>query len=155
MTNRDWSGNWGEVENKVVSRKNRQHLRTRISSELANIVNEHGNVHTVEVNTSRGREIRQYMNQIDSRMVRIDRKDMGNHKDDVIWIARTATIMKANLDDYHNQSYGMDSIAFLNKKFRNINSVIDCYNDYIDCNPFIQLKYSKIDKFDLTGVLLL
>jgi hypothetical protein len=88
-------------------------------------------------------------------MVRIDRKDMSNHKDDVIWIARTATIMKANLDDYHNQSFGMDSIAFLNKKFRNINGVIDCYNDYIESNAFVQLKYSKIDKFDLSGVLLL
>ena len=137
------------------SSRNRQERRTRVSSILANIVNEHGNVHTVEVNTSRGRDIRQYMNVIDSHMVKVDRRRIDNHLDSVIQIASVAVIMKANLDDYHNQSFGMDSIAFLNKKFKNINSVIDCYNDYIESNAFVQLKYSKIDKFDLSGVLLL
>lgn len=140
---------------RLMTRKNRQHLRTRVSSILADIVNEHSNVHTVEVNTSRGREIRQYMNKIDSRMVMIDRKSIGNHMDDVIWIARTATIMKANLDDYHNESYGMDSIAFLNKKFSNINNLFECYNDYIDSNPFVSLKYKKVDKINLSGVVLI
>ena len=137
------------------SSRNRQERRTRVSSILANIVNEHGNVHTVEVNTSRGRDIRQYMNVIDSHMVKVDRRRIDNHLDSVIQIASVAVIMKANLDDYHNRSFGMDSIAFLNKKFKNINSVIDCYNDYIESNAFVQLKYSKIDKFDLSGVLLL
>ncbi len=137
-----------------MANKNRV-KRTRISSAMADIVNEHGNVHTVEVNTSRGREIRQYMNKIDSRMVMIDRKSIGNHMDDVIWIARTATIMKANLDDYHNESYGMDSIAFLNKKFSNINNLFECYNDYIDSNPFVSLKYKKVDKINLSGVVLI
>jgi len=137
------------------SSRNRQERRTRVSSILANIVNEHGNVHTVEVNTSRGRDIRQYMNVIDSHMVKVDRRRIDNHLDSVIQIASVAVIMKANLDDYHNQSFGMDSIAFLNKKFKNINSVIDCYNDYIESNAFVQLKYSKIDKSDLSGVLLL
>jgi len=137
------------------SSRNRQERRTRVSSILANIVNEHGNVHTVEVNTSRGRDIRQYMNVIDSHMVKVDRRRIDNHLDSVIQIASVAVIMKANLDDYHKQSFGMDSIAFLNKKFKNINSVIDCYNDYIESNAFVQLKYSKIDKFDLSGVLLL
>jgi hypothetical protein len=139
----------------LMTRKNRQHLRTRVSSILSDIVNEHGNVHTVEINTSRGREIRQYMNQIDSRMVKIDRRSMGNHMDDVIWISRIANITKANLDEYHNQSYGMDSIAFLNKKFANINDLFDCYNDYIDSNPFVSLKYKKVDKIDLSGVVLI
>ena len=139
----------------LMARKNRQHLRTRVSSILSDIVNEHGNVHTVEVNTSRGREVRQYMNKIDSRMVKIDRKSIGNFMDDVIWIHRIACIMKANLDEYHNQSYGMDSIAFLNKKFANINDLFDCYNDYIDSNPFVSLKYNKVDKVNLSGVVLI
>ena len=138
-----------------MARKNRQHLRTRVSSILSDIVNEHGNVHTVEVNTSRGREVRQYMNKIDSRMVKIDRKSIGNFMDDVIWIHKIACIMKANLDEYHNQSYGMDSIAFLNKKFANINDLFDCYNDYIDSNPFVSLKYNKVDKVNLSGVVLI
>ena len=139
----------------LMTRKNRQHLRTRVSSILSDIVNEHGNVHTVEINTSRGREIRQYMNQIDSRMVKIDRRSIGNFMDDVIWVHRIACIMKANLDEYHNQSYGMDSIAFLNKKFANINDLFDCYNDYIDSNPFVSLKYNKVDKVNLSGVVLI
>ena len=139
----------------LMARKNRQHLRTRVSSILSDIVNEHGNVHTVEVNTSRGREVRQYMNKIDSRMVKIDRKSIGNFMDDVIWIHKIACIMKANLDEYHNQSYGMDSIAFLNKKFANINDLFDCYNDYIDSNPFVSLKYNKVDKVNLSGVVLI
>lgn len=130
-------------------------MRTRVSSILSDIVNEHGNVHTVEVNTSRGREVRQYMNKIDSRMVKIDRKSIGNFMDDVIWIHKIACIMKANLDEYHNQSYGMDSIAFLNKKFANINDLFDCYNDYIDSNPFVSLKYNKVDKVNLSGVVLI
>jgi hypothetical protein len=139
----------------LMTGKNRQHLRTRVSSILSDIVNEHGNVHTVEINTSRGREIRQYMNQIDSRMVKIDRRSIGNFMDDVIWVHRIACIMKANLDEYHNQSYGMDSIAFLNKKFANINDLFDCYNDYIDSNPFVSLKYNKVDKVNLSGVVLI
>jgi len=137
-----------------MTHKNRV-KRTRISSALADIVNEHGNVHTVEVNTSRGREVRQYMNKIDSRMVKIDRKSIGNFMDDVIWVHRIACIMKANLDEYHKQSYGMDSIAFLSKKFSNINALFECYNDYIDSNPFVSLKYNKVDKINLSGVVLI
>ena len=136
----------------------KQFQRKRISSAIADIVNEHGNVHTVEVNTSRGRDVRQYMNEIDSHMIKVNRMRIENHLDLVMRIARTATIMKANLDEYHTQSYGMDSIAFLNSKFENINSVIDAYNDYVldkDTNPFITEKYKPLDRIDLEGVWLI
>ena len=139
-----------------VQRK--QFQRKRISTALADIVNEHGNVHTVIIDTKKGRDVRQYMNEIDSCMVRIDHRHIENHLDLVMKIVRTTIIMRANLDEYHNQSYSMDSIAFLNSKFENINSVIDAYNDYVldkDTNPFIRQKYQPLEKIDLDGVWLI
>ena len=142
-----------------MTQKNRNYSRTRISQQLADIVNEHGNVHTVVIETKKGRDVRQYMNEVDSQMIRVNLNNIGDHLDLVIKIVTTFTVIKANLDQYHAQSHNsMDSIAFLNKKFENINTVIDTYNAYVldvRTNPFIRSQYEPIENVSLEGVWLI
>ena len=143
----------------LMTQKNRNNSRTRISQQLADIVNDHGNVHTVVIETKKGRDVRQYMNEVDSQMIRVNLNNIGDHLDLVIKIVTTFTVIKANLDQYHAQSHNsMDSIAFLNKKFENINNVIDTYNAYVldvRTNPFIRSQYEPIENVSLEGVWLI
>ena len=101
----------------------------------------------------------QYMNEVDSQMIRVNLNNIGDHLDLVIKIVTTFTVIKANLDQYHAQSHNsMDSIAFLNKKFENINNVIDTYNAYVldvRTNPFIRSQYEPIENVSLEGVWLI
>ena len=46
-------------------------------------------------------------------------------------------------------------IPCISGKYSNINNIIDCYNNYIDVNPFLQFKYNKLEQIDLTGVAML
>jgi hypothetical protein len=46
-------------------------------------------------------------------------------------------------------------LPYLQGKFSNINSIIEAYNDYLDKNPFVGVKYPHLDSVDLTGVVLI
>jgi hypothetical protein len=49
-----------------------------------------------------------------------------------------------------------DSILpYLQGKFSKINNIIESYNDYLDKNPFVAVKYPHLDSVDLTGVVLI
>jgi hypothetical protein len=46
-------------------------------------------------------------------------------------------------------------LPYLQGKFSNINSIIEAYNDYLESNPFVAVKYSPLESVDLTGVVLI
>ena len=43
-------------------------------------------------------------------------------------------------------------LSYIEGKFSNINTIIEAYNDYIDSNPLVAIKYNTLDSIDLTGV---
>ena len=45
-------------------------------------------------------------------------------------------------------------LPFIQGKFININKIIDSYNDYLNVNPFVAVKYPHLDSIDLKGVVL-
>jgi hypothetical protein len=78
--------------------------------------------------------------------------NIDGYLDEIIELHRLTCIINTNVE-YTRDMNGV--MPFLQGKYRKINSIIDCYNDYIEHNQFVQLKYKPLDSINLSGVLLL
>ena len=130
-----------------MSRKNSTFRR--ISTEMADKISDFGMVHTARVvNNTPDVQARQLVNRWEG----INTDNIDNYLDEVSELHRLTCNITTNLE-HVNKMHGV--MPFLSGKYTKINGIIDCYNDYIEHNQFVQLKYSKLDLIDLSGVLVL
>ena len=135
-----------------VNRKKSRSIgkRHRISSSLVvDSIADFGMVHTVRViSNTPDAKARQLVNRWEG----INTDNIDNYLDEIRELHRLTCNITTNLE-HVNKMHGV--MPFLSGKYSKINGIIDCYNDYIEHNQFVQLKYSKLDLIDLSGVLVL
>lgn len=127
------------------------HKRTfrRISSVIADSIADFGMVHTARVvNNTPDVKARQLVNRWEG----INTDNIDNYLDEVRELHRLTCNISTNLE-HVNKMHGV--MPFLSGKYTKINSIIDCYNDYLEHNQFMQLKYNKLNHVDLSGVVLI
>ena len=132
---------------RVVSRK--KSTFRRISTEIADKISDFGMVHTARVvSNTPDVQARQLVNRWEG----INTDNIDNYLDEISELHRLTCNITTNLE-HVNKMHGV--MPFLSGKYSKINSIIDCYNDYVQHNQFVQLKYNKLDPIDLSGVVLL
>jgi hypothetical protein len=78
--------------------------------------------------------------------------NIDGYLDEITELHRLTCIISTNVE-YTRNMHGV--MPFLQGKYSKINGIIDCYNDYLKHNQFVQLKYKPLDSIDLSGVLIL
>jgi hypothetical protein len=134
-----------------VTKKNRNlNRRVRIASVIANSIADYGMVHSyVVVNTGNpDAKARQLLNRWNG----INTENIDGYLDEITEIHRLTCIISTNVE-HTRDMHGV--MPFLQGKYSKINGIIDCYNDYLKHNQFVQLKYKPLDQIDLSGVLIL
>jgi hypothetical protein len=116
--------------------------------------------------------IHDLLDEVDSNTYNIVTKRDKKHNEAIRLIKQWNGINVNNIDEYlkqirslhtittkilNNIEYTKDKdsmLSFIQGKFVNINKIIDSYNDYLDVNPFVAVKYPHLDSVDLKGVVL-
>jgi hypothetical protein len=78
--------------------------------------------------------------------------NIDGYLDEITELHRLTCIISTNVE-YTRDMHGV--MPFLQGKYSKINGIIDCYNDYLKHNQFVQLKYKPLEKMDLDGVLVI
>lgn len=146
MRNRDWSGNTGEVGRMVMARKNPRRFR-RISTEIADKIADFGHIHTARVVSANDSNAR--ARQLVNRWEGINTNNIDRYASEVRELHRLTCNISTNIEHVKNM-FGV--MPFLSGKYSKINGIIDCYNDYVRHNQFMQLKYGELNHIDLSGV---
>lgn len=117
---------------------------------MADTIADFGMVHVARVVSANDSNAK--ARQLVNRWEGINTDNIDNYLDEVSELHRLTCNITTNLE-HVNKMHGV--MPFLSGKYSKINSIIDCYNDYVEHNQFVQLKYSKLDPIDLSGVVLL
>jgi hypothetical protein len=134
-----------------VTKKNRNlNRRVRITSVIANSIADYGMVHSYVVVNAGNPDVK--ARQLLNRWNGINTENIDGYLDEITEIHRLTCIISTNVDHTRDMEGVM---PFLQGKYSKINGIIDCYNDYIKHNQFVQLKYKSLDQIDLSGVLIL
>lgn len=133
----------------LMARKNRPRFR-RISTEIADKIADFGHIHTARVVSTNDSNAR--ARQLVNRWEGINTDNIDNYLDEVRELHRLTCNISTNLE-HVNKMHGV--MPFLSGKYTKINGIIDCYNDYLEHNQFMQLKYNKLNHVDLSGVVLI
>ena len=131
-----------------MTKKTRQYRR--ISSRIADSIADFGMIHTVRVVNADDPNVK--ARQLVNRWEGINTDNIDNYLDEVSELHRLTCNITTNLE-HVSKMYGV--MPFLSGKYTKINGIIDCYNDYIEHNQFVQLKYNKLNHVDLSGVVLI
>ena len=131
-----------------MSRKNRQYIRE--SSFMEKMFGDYGLSQQYVVVRANDPSVK--AKELLNRWNGINMDNIDGYLDEIIELHRLTCTINTNLE-YTKDMEGV--MPFLQGKYSKINGIIDCYNDYIDHNQFVQLKYKHLDQLDLSGVLLL
>ena len=117
---------------------------------MADSIADYGIVHsyTVVKTSDPNVKARQLLNRWEG----INTDNIDNYLDEISELHRLTCNITTNLE-HVSKIHGV--MPFLSGKYSKINGIIDCYNDYIEHNQFVQLKYKHLDQMDLSGVLIL
>lgn len=137
---------------RFVTRKNRHNRESRVSrienidAILSNTSNYVVNVVTTKDN--KRNEALRLVNQWNG----INTNNIDNYLDQIRDLYNLTIKISTNLEYANGKD---DVISFIKEEYaQNINKVIETYNAYLDINPFIALKYEKLNPIDFKGVLI-
>lgn len=82
----------------------------------------------------------------------IDTNNIDHYLDDIVSLHIITSKVEENLA---HSSSSHDVIPFLQKKYKDINSIIEAYNVFLDSNPLVRLEYSELKPLNLDGVLII
>jgi len=117
---------------------------------MADSIADYGMVHSYTVVKASDPNVK--ARQLLNRWEGINIDNIDGYLDEITELHRLTCIISTNLE-YTKDMHGV--MPFLQGKYSKINGIIDSYNDYIEHNQFVQLKYKHLDQMDLSGVLLL
>ena len=134
-----------------MTKKNRNlNRRVRITSVIANSIADYGMVHSYVVVNAGNPDVK--ARQLLNRWNGINTENIDSYLDEITEIHRLTCVISTNLEHTRDMEGVM---PFLQGKYGKINGIIDCYNDYLEHNQFVQLKYKPLGQLDLSGVLIL
>ena len=117
---------------------------------MADSIADYGIVHSYTVVKASDPNVK--ARQLLNRWEGINIDNIDGYLDEITELHRLTCTISTNLEHTKDMNGVM---PFLQGKYSKINSIIDSYNDYIEHNQFVQLKYKHLDQMDLSGVLIL